>query len=98
MPSATVTFLYTAIEGRAPLWEGEPERMRPALAQHDAILQQAVAAHQGVHYKTIGDAIQAAFALPADAVAAALAPAPLAAAWAEGQAMGMEEGRAMVEG
>src|SRR5258706_5882408 len=57
--------------------------MRPALAQHNAILQQAVAAHQGVHYKTIGDAIQAAFALPANAVAAALAAqrALQAAAW-----------------
>jgi len=61
------------MEGSTPLWEREPGPMRAALAQHDAILQQAVAAHQGVHYKTIGDAIQAAFALPADAVAAALA-------------------------
>jgi class 3 adenylate cyclase len=47
--------------------------MRPALARHNAILQRAVAAHHGAHYKTIGDAIQAAFALPADALAAALA-------------------------
>src|SRR5438445_342493 len=73
LPTGTVTFLFTDIEGSTPLWEREPGPMRAALAQHDAILQRAVAAHQGVHYKTIGDAIQAAFALPADAVAAALA-------------------------
>ena len=32
-----VTFLFTDIEGSTRLWEREPERMRPALARHDAI-------------------------------------------------------------
>src|SRR5713226_4127885 len=73
LPAGTVTFLFTDIEGSTPLWEREPERMRPALAHHHAILRQAVAAHNGHVFKVIGDAIQAAFALPAEALAAALA-------------------------
>ena len=48
LPSGTVTFLFTDIEGSTPLWEREPGPMRAALAQHDAILQRAVAAHHGV--------------------------------------------------
>ncbi len=73
LPSGTVTFLFTDIEGSTPLWEREPGRMRLALAQHDTILRQAVADQHGQVYKVIGDAIQAAFALPAEALAAALA-------------------------
>jgi predicted ATPase/class 3 adenylate cyclase len=73
LPSGTVTFLYTDIEGSTPLWEHEPEQMRTALARHDAILRSAIAEHGGCVYKVIGDAFQAAFELPAQAVAAALA-------------------------
>jgi len=35
--TGTVTFLFTDIEGSTRLWEEEPERMRPALAWHDAV-------------------------------------------------------------
>jgi len=73
LPSGTVTFLYTDIEGSTPLWEREPEQMRAALARHDAILRTAIAEQGGHVYKVIGDAFQAAFAVPAQAVAAALA-------------------------
>ena len=73
LPSGTVTFLFTDIEGSTPLWEGEPERMRAALAQHNAILRQAIDGQRGYVFKVIGDAFQAAFARPADALAAALA-------------------------
>ena len=73
LPSGTVTFLFTDIEGSTPLWEREPDTMRLALARHDAILRQAVAAQHGQVYKVIGDAVQAAFALPTEALAAALA-------------------------
>jgi predicted ATPase/class 3 adenylate cyclase len=73
LPTGTVTFLFTDIEGSTPLWEREPDQMRLALASHNAILSQAIEAHDGRVYKTIGDAFQAAFALPAQAVAAALA-------------------------
>src|SRR6266545_2070072 len=73
LPTGTVTFLFTDIEGSTPLWEGEPDQMRLALARHDAILRTAIANHGGHAYKTIGDAFQAAFAFPAHALAAALA-------------------------
>ena len=72
LPTGTVTFLYTDIEGSAPLWEREPSQMRMALARHDAILRAAILERGGHVYKNIGDAFQAAFALPAQAVEAAL--------------------------
>ena len=42
LPTGTVTFLYTDIEGSTRLWEQQPEAMRPAVARHDAILRQAI--------------------------------------------------------
>ena len=47
MPSGTVTFLFTDLEGSTRLWEEHPEAMRPALARHDEILRDAVVAHHG---------------------------------------------------
>lgn len=67
------TFLFTDIEGSTRLWEREPERMRHALAQHDALSLQAVSAHRGQLVKRTGDGIHAVFDDPADAVAAVLA-------------------------
>src|SRR5262245_56295516 len=73
LPTGTVTFLFTDIEGSTSLWERKPDQMRLALARHHAILRATIANHDGYAYKTIGDAFQAAFAVPAQAVAAALA-------------------------
>src|SRR5215216_2549288 len=70
LPSGIVTFLYTDIEGSTRLWERDAAAMRPALERHNAILATAIQAHGGYHYKTIGNAFQAAFMHPADAVAA----------------------------
>jgi len=72
LPSGMVTFLFTDIEGSTPLWEHEPDQMRLALARHHAILRSTIATEGGHAYKTIGDAFQAAFTLPIQAVAAAL--------------------------
>jgi class 3 adenylate cyclase/DNA-binding XRE family transcriptional regulator len=72
-PSGTVTFLFSDIEGSTYLWEHTPEAMRPALARHDQIMSEAIAAAGGYTYKTIGDAFQAAFATAPQAMAAALA-------------------------
>ncbi len=72
LPSGTVTFLFTDIEGSTPLWEREPDQMRLALARHHAILRTIIATHSGIAYKTIGDAFQAAFVFPAQALTAAL--------------------------
>ena len=38
IPTGTVTFLFTDIEGSTRLWEQHPDAMRPALARHDALL------------------------------------------------------------
>jgi class 3 adenylate cyclase/DNA-binding XRE family transcriptional regulator len=71
-PSGAVTFLFTDIEGSTRRWEQYPETMRRSLARHDAIMREAIAAHEGYVFKTVGDAVCAAFARPAAAVAAAL--------------------------
>jgi predicted ATPase len=47
--------------------------MARAVARHDALLAEAVAAQGGVLFKHVGDAVQAAFHAPAAAVAAAVA-------------------------
>jgi len=67
-----VTFLFTDIEGSTRLWEQEPERMRPALARHDAIVRAAVARNRGTVVKMTGDGVHAAFEDPLDAVNATL--------------------------
>jgi class 3 adenylate cyclase len=68
-----VTFLFTDIEGSSRLWEEDPERMKFALARHDAISRAVVGSHHGLVVKTTGDGIYAAFDDPFDAVTAALA-------------------------
>src|SRR5436190_1140238 len=47
LPTGTVTFLFTDIEGSTRIWEREPDRMRVLLAQHDSIVRQVVEAHGG---------------------------------------------------
>src|SRR5438876_9304783 len=73
LPSGTVTFLFTDIEGSTRRWEQYPEAMKAALARHDQILREAILAGGGYVFKTVGDAFCAAFAAPTDALAAALA-------------------------
>jgi class 3 adenylate cyclase len=72
-PSGTVTFLFTDIEGSTALWERNRQAMAQAVERHIALLDAAIHAHGGVHFKTVGDAVQAAFPTAPDAVAAALA-------------------------
>jgi predicted ATPase/class 3 adenylate cyclase len=69
--SATVTFLYTDIEGSTRLWERQPEAMRAALARHDEILNQAIQSSGGHVFRTAGDAFSASFASAAEAVLSA---------------------------
>src|SRR6185436_17363681 len=72
LPTGTVTFLFTDIEGSTARWEGHPEAMRVALARHDALVRNAILDHDGHVVKTMGDAFHAAFARAPDALAAAL--------------------------
>jgi predicted ATPase/class 3 adenylate cyclase len=72
LPTGTVSFLFTDIEGSTRLWEAHPEEMRVALASHDAIFREIVPARRGAIFKTVGDAICAAFERPEDALFAAV--------------------------
>ena len=72
LPTGTVTFLFTDLEGSTRLWEEQPGAMGRALPRHDEILRDAVETHHGSIVKTTGDGIHAAFAAAPDAVAAAI--------------------------
>lgn len=73
LPSGTVTFLFTDIEGSTRLWEHDRTAMAAAVDRHLALLRAAIDAHRGVPFKVVGDAVQAAFSTAPDAIAAALA-------------------------
>src|SRR5918997_4437095 len=72
LPTGTVTFLFTDIEGSTTRWEHQPELMQAAFRRHEAILRQAITAHHGYAYKMIGDAFQAAFQTAPSALAASV--------------------------
>jgi predicted ATPase/class 3 adenylate cyclase len=72
LPTGTVTFLFTDVEGSTRLWEEHPDAMRPALAEHDELIRGAVEAHGGHVVKTTGDGVHAAFATADDGVCAAI--------------------------
>jgi class 3 adenylate cyclase len=72
LPSGTVTFLFTDIVSSTALWETHPQAMAHALARHDAILHEVIAAHGGLVFKTVGDAVHAVFTTAPDALGAAL--------------------------
>jgi class 3 adenylate cyclase/DNA polymerase III delta prime subunit len=72
LPTGTITFLFTDIQGSTPLWEREPEKMAAALQINNAALRQAIEVHGGVVFKTVGDAFQAAFATAPQALKAAI--------------------------
>ncbi len=73
LPTGTVTFLFTDIEGSTRKWERHPEAMAGALARHDEILSNIIEAHRGYVFKTVGDAFCAAFPTAPEALEAALA-------------------------
>jgi predicted ATPase/class 3 adenylate cyclase len=73
LPSGTVTFVFTDIEGSTQLWEAAPDAMRTALARHDVIVRGAIEAHGGYVFATGGDGFAAAFARAADAISATVA-------------------------
>jgi predicted ATPase/class 3 adenylate cyclase len=104
IPSGTVTFLFTDIEGSTRLLGQFPRAYPAALVRHDTLLREAIESHSGWVFETVGDAFYAAFARPSDAVAAAIEAqrALLREQWGEVQAirarMGLHTGEVEVRG
>lgn len=71
LPSGTITFLFTDIEGSTRLWEQHPDEMRSALNVHETILREEIARHNGYVFKTVGDGFYAVFGDALSAAAAA---------------------------
>ncbi|MGR2752238.1 ATP-binding protein [Agromyces arachidis] len=104
LPTGTVTFLFTDVEGSTRLLEAAADRWPGLLADHDRLIRGALAANRGTVVKTEGDGFFAAFPSAVDAVAAAAdAQRALAAhEWPEGLAprvrMGLHTGLGMLGG
>jgi predicted ATPase/class 3 adenylate cyclase len=72
IPTGTVTFLFTDVEGSTKLWERNPEAMSKALSRHDELVRNTVETHGGFVFKMVGDAFYVPFSTATEAVAAAL--------------------------
>jgi class 3 adenylate cyclase len=74
LPTGTVTFLFTDIEGSTGLLhEHGAEAYAEALAEHRRVIRESSAAHDGVEVDTQGDAFFFAFPTASGALAAASA-------------------------
>ncbi|MDQ3005244.1 MAG: hypothetical protein M3R47_07655 [Chloroflexota bacterium] len=58
LPSGTVTFLFTDIEGSTKLAQQYPDAMPTLLARHHEILHQSIQAHNGYVFQVVGDSWQ----------------------------------------
>src|SRR4051794_15862537 len=71
LPTGTVTFLFTDIEGSTRLLRELGDAYPDELAEHRRVLRDAFTRHGGVEVDTQGDAFFVAFARAGDALAAA---------------------------
>jgi predicted ATPase/class 3 adenylate cyclase len=97
LPSGTVTFLFTDVEGSTRLLDelgagGYAE----ALADHRGVLRGVIASHGGVEVDTQGDAFFVAFSRATDAVAAAAEAQQALAAGLVRVRMGIHTGEPML--
>jgi branched-chain amino acid transport system substrate-binding protein len=105
LPSGTVTFLFTDMEGSTRLLGRlGREGYGRLLAEHHRVLRDAFETHHGLEVDTQGDAFFVVFRTAADAVAAAVAAQRALAEreWPDGAAprirMGLHTGEALLEG
>jgi predicted ATPase/class 3 adenylate cyclase len=104
LPTGTVTFLFTDIEGSTGLLQALGDRYPAVNDQHAAIVRNAVAEGGGVEVSTHGDAFFVAFRSPAGAVRTAVAAQQGLAAhdWSPGPPvrvrMGIHTGEATLGG
>jgi predicted ATPase/class 3 adenylate cyclase len=104
LPTGTVTFLFTDIEGSTGLLQALGDRYAAVHDEHAAIVRRAVAEGGGVEVSTHGDAFFVAFRSPVGAVRAAVAAQRGLAAhdWSPGPPvrvrMGLHTGEATLGG
>jgi predicted ATPase/class 3 adenylate cyclase len=99
LPTGTVTFLFTDIEGSTRLLHSlGAEAYGDALAEHRRLLREAFSAHGGIEVDTQGDAFFVAFPTAEGAAAAALAAQEALADGAISVRMGLHTGTPTVGG
>ncbi|HZY97452.1 MAG TPA: adenylate/guanylate cyclase domain-containing protein [Candidatus Cybelea sp.] len=72
LPTGTVVFLFSDIEGSTRRWDTDSAAMQAALRRHDEILRFEIERRRGYVFKTIGDAFCAAFWTIEEALEAAV--------------------------
>lgn len=72
LPTGTVTFLFTDIEGSTARWELHAEAMSEAIHRHDHLTKTVVESAGGDIFKSTGDGFCSVFAVPSMALSAAL--------------------------
>src|SRR6266542_1970975 len=86
LPSGTVTFLFTDIEGSTRLLQQLGEKCATLLADHERLLREACKSHNGRVIDTQGDSFFVAFSRAVDAINAVVQAQRALAAheWTEG--------------
>ena len=72
LPTGTVTFLFSDIEGSSQRWEQHRDAMKAVVAGQEQLMNAAITSHGGYVFKTMGDAFCAAFPTAPQAVSAAI--------------------------
>jgi predicted ATPase/class 3 adenylate cyclase len=100
LPTGTVTFLFTDIEGSTRLLEELGEEFRVLQDEHAEILRAAIAYGDGVEVRTEGDSFFAVFRTPGGAVRAAVRAqlALMGHGWPSGRELRVRMGMHMGEG
>ena len=104
LPTGTVTFLFTDIEGSTRLLEELGDAYRGVQNDHDRILRAAIADAEGVEVRTEGDAFFVVFRTPGQGLRAAVAAQRGLAghAWPNGRSvrarMGLHTGEGVLGG
>jgi predicted ATPase/class 3 adenylate cyclase len=104
LPTGTVTFLFTDIEGSTRLLDALGDRYPGVLEEHQRILREAFAARGGIDVSTEGDSFFVVFGSATQAVAAAVEAQRAIAAteWPEGAMvrvrMGLHTGEGILGG
>lgn len=72
LPTGTVTFLFTDIEGSSTQWDASSSEMQSRLALHNTVLDESISSQAGHVVKTMGDGYMAVFERPEAAIHAAV--------------------------